>query len=270
MKIDITYHCSMGCTHCLSDCRPDGRHMRIQVFRDALLFAALHASEDAPLIISGGEPFEHPDIPDILDVLAKAVRQRIFPAIAIVTNGARLVDDPVLFAQTKETLRKGKGRLFLQVTNDPRFYPRVFTEKERRKLLTITPVINTVEVLSPAGRALRNFPEEAFSKNYPSCGNVRLVARQTETFRGLLSVLQQNVFFCTPTIGSDGLLRAGESALCPPFGSIHDSDDVLRRKILAFSCDGCPKRLCQNLAQMFDFAQTFKRVRVTAGEKEAS
>lgn len=264
MKIDITYHCSMGCSHCLSDCRPDGRHMRIQVFRDALLFAALHASEDAPLIISGGEPFEHPDMPEILEVLVKAVRQRIFPAVAIATNGARLVDDAVLFAHTKEMLRRGKGRLFLQVTNDRRFYPRVFKEKERKKLLTLTPVINTVEELSPMGRALRNLPQSDFRKRFPSCGNLRLVARQTDSFSELLSALQQNAFFCTPTIGPDGLLRAGESALCPPFGSIHDRDDVLRTKLLAFSCSGCPKTLCQNLAQMLEL------VRITAGMQEAS
>lgn len=38
MMIDLTYHCSMGCTHCLSDCKPDGKHMPYSVFEDVLAF----------------------------------------------------------------------------------------------------------------------------------------------------------------------------------------------------------------------------------------
>lgn len=35
MIIDVTYACNMGCSHCMSDCTPDGLHMPIQTFRDS-------------------------------------------------------------------------------------------------------------------------------------------------------------------------------------------------------------------------------------------
>ncbi len=38
MIIDVTYACNMGCSHCMSDCTPDGLHMPIQTFRYSLNF----------------------------------------------------------------------------------------------------------------------------------------------------------------------------------------------------------------------------------------
>lgn len=31
MIIDLTYACKMGCSHCMSDCKPEGENMSIQV-----------------------------------------------------------------------------------------------------------------------------------------------------------------------------------------------------------------------------------------------
>ena len=36
MLVEVTYACKMGCTHCLSDCKPDGEHMTLEVFEDVL------------------------------------------------------------------------------------------------------------------------------------------------------------------------------------------------------------------------------------------
>lgn len=38
MLVEVTYACKMGCTHCLSDCKPDGEHMTLEVFEDVLKF----------------------------------------------------------------------------------------------------------------------------------------------------------------------------------------------------------------------------------------
>lgn len=255
MKIDITYHCSMGCTHCLSDCRPNNQHMPMPLFRDALLFAKLHASSMSLLMISGGEPFEHPEIKDILTVLARAAKNHLFPAIIIATNGAALLDHPELYAYTKAMLKAGRNRLGIQITNDPRFYPRVFSKQERHHLLGLTSDICQVEKLSQQGRARKNFPETVFSRRYPSCGNTRLLAHQVSRFQDLLELLQSHGYFCTPSIGPDGKLRAGESALCPPFGSIREHDDVLLNHLRNFTCKGCPYPLRKHLNQAFQMLQ---------------
>lgn len=42
MLVDLTYACNMGCTHCLSDCKPDGKHMSIDTFKDVLKFMVDH------------------------------------------------------------------------------------------------------------------------------------------------------------------------------------------------------------------------------------
>ena len=38
MIIDLTYACKMGCSHCMSDCKPEGENMSIQVLKDSLNF----------------------------------------------------------------------------------------------------------------------------------------------------------------------------------------------------------------------------------------
>lgn len=38
MIIDLTYSCKMGCSHCMSDCKPEGKNMSIQVLKDSLDF----------------------------------------------------------------------------------------------------------------------------------------------------------------------------------------------------------------------------------------
>lgn len=38
MIIDLTYACKVGCSHCMSDCKPEGENMSIQVLKDSLNF----------------------------------------------------------------------------------------------------------------------------------------------------------------------------------------------------------------------------------------
>ena len=127
MVIDLTYHCSMGCTHCLSDCKPDGKHMPYSVFEDILAFVDRY--HIPTFHISGGEIFEHPDIVKILDRLGNFVMQRDrkgvpFLPFSLSTNGRVLARTPE-YQETYVRLRDriGKKRIFMQVTDDARFYP---------------------------------------------------------------------------------------------------------------------------------------------------
>lgn len=95
MIIDLTYHCSMGCTHCMSDCKPDGRHMPLSVFEDTLAFIDKYSV--SAVHFSGGEIFEHPDIVKILERIGDFVEQRrkrmmlLWP-IGLLTNGRKLAN----------------------------------------------------------------------------------------------------------------------------------------------------------------------------------
>lgn len=89
MIIDVTYACNMGCSHCMSDCTPDGLHMPIQTFRDSLNF--LQTYKIPTWNFSGGEMFEHPQIMEILDVLEFKWTQLEFRCpICFITNGRKL------------------------------------------------------------------------------------------------------------------------------------------------------------------------------------
>ena len=59
MLIQITNRCRMGCPHCLDDSRPDGGMMTDRAFGKAVAFAKDNGERQ--VVISGGEPTEHPD-----------------------------------------------------------------------------------------------------------------------------------------------------------------------------------------------------------------
>lgn len=42
MLVELTYACKMNCTHCMSDCEPDGVNMSRSTLEDALKFMLKH------------------------------------------------------------------------------------------------------------------------------------------------------------------------------------------------------------------------------------
>ena len=59
MLIMITNRCTMGCSHCMSKCVPEGDDMSFSMFEEALDFS-LTRMPMMPVMISGGEPTENP------------------------------------------------------------------------------------------------------------------------------------------------------------------------------------------------------------------
>ena len=59
MLIKITDRCSMGCSHCFSDCTPDLCDMEWNTFVDTMSFYDRYCKKiSKPILISGGEPTE--------------------------------------------------------------------------------------------------------------------------------------------------------------------------------------------------------------------
>lgn len=246
MMVAVTYKCSMGCKHCISDCKPDGMNMSVDTFTQAVDFLLTH---NVPVwVISGGEMFEHPQIEEILDTLWSVLRTTTnVVAVTLTTNGQELsINDRLL--DIVSNMCRQLPNLFVQVTYDPRFYPKRLSYVQCSKLRNAIKNVVIEEVpaygpskkqcLYPQGRAI-NYPESWYFTKGPKCGNVRLLAKQTSTFMQLLMQLTMHRKSCIPVIAPDGSIKCGESALCPAVASIEDSDSEIMQKIRNMSCQSC-------------------------------
>ena len=246
MVIDVTYACKMGCTHCMSDCKPDGMNMSIEIFKDSLKF--LRKYNIPTWHFSGGEFFEHPDVLEMIDILSEEMKTMKWP-ITISTNGRELVRNKEIYDKVNNLIKKhGKRRVMLQITDDDRFYPDSLTNKEKYwlgKIVTIMEPVpgapgNKDKCLYPQGRAIENFPDSDWYTNGPKCINVRLmVAQGITSINGIVMHLFAAGKFCTPTISPDGFIKLGESALCPPVASIYDDEKTIISKIKNSDCRQC-------------------------------
>ena len=59
MLIELTRKCNEMCTHCMVDATPDGPHMSLDIFKNALDFAVFNKIK--AISITGGEPTLHPE-----------------------------------------------------------------------------------------------------------------------------------------------------------------------------------------------------------------
>ena len=151
MLVEVTYACKMGCTHCLSDCKPDGEHMTLEVFEDVLKF--MIKNQIPTWSFSGGEMFEHPDILKMLSLIESYWKTLpIKYPITFATNGRELVRNKKIYHAVSEFLKHcGKRYVMIQVTDDPRFYPDPLTDNEKYWLF----------ILYKKGRILMNHNRNA-------------------------------------------------------------------------------------------------------------
>ena len=248
MILDVTYACNMGCSHCMSDCTPDGLHMPIQTFRDSLNF--LQTYKIPTWNFSGGEMFEHPQIMEILDILEFKWTQMAFRCpICFITNGRKLARDRELYARVTQLIKKHGNRLVLiQVTDDPRFYPDPLSKQEKYWLNKLGAIIEAVpgnpqnpqKCLYPQGRALQNFPNADWNVVGPKCANCRLLTLQNvHSISQLVICLLQHGKVCTPVIAPNGGIKLGESALCPEVSNIYKNEATIIQDIRQCTCQKC-------------------------------
>lgn len=241
MLVELTYKCTMGCNHCMSDCNPDGKNMSKDTLIDVLDF--LNKNNIEVWNFSGGEMFEHPDILEILDIIEDKWNKS-YP-IVFITNGRRLVDNRDIYDRVSQFKKKYKSMVFIQVTDDDRFYPTKLTEKQKYYLRKLDAIIDNVpgddqKCLYPQGRALENFSEEWWNTIGPKCGNVRALTLQgVTTIYGIVKNLMSVGKLCTPVIAPDGSIKLGESALCPSVASIYDEEDKIIKMIKECKCVQC-------------------------------
>lgn len=247
MIIDLTYSCKMGCSHCMSDCKPEGKNMSIQVLKDSLDF--LKKYQIPTWYFSGGEIFEHPDILKILEIIETEWMKESFRfPLALITNGRELVRNKKIYDYIYNLIKRhGKKYIYIQVTDDSRFYPDKLTEKERYWLSKIASVIEGVpgdpkdknKCLYPQGRALHNYSEKNWYTVGPKCINPILMIKQDMGISKMVMTMLMKGKMCVPVIAPDGSIKLGESALCPAVASIYDTEDEIIDKIKNFHCRQC-------------------------------
>lgn len=242
MLIKITEKCSMGCTHCLSDCKPTGQHMSMETLVDVIRFCNEEIDIFTPLI-AGGEPGEHPQFVEMCLMFIESVSKQPLKFASILTNGSWIEEDENK-AKSLLDYAKSKGvQLTIQITSDPRYYPRkVNIPKKIARHKDV--FIDKCPTLNPQGRALNlSNDKDFFTTGAPSCCNARLVARQDivkgMSFAEYITTLRKAGKMCIPSIDIDGSIKAGESRLCPAVGTIYDNPKDILKGIAKLECRNC-------------------------------
>lgn len=219
MLIKITNKCSLGCSHCMNDSIPYGSHMTEDIFIKAL---EIHNKYDSSrmLIISGGEPFEHPDI---FKFLQKAKESKPL-IIRVFSNGSFLDDDVVL----NRVIELG---VQVNITNVKEFYP-----KALQKIITNNNFIYCYGIrdLRPQGRALINSLVSTLQDPY--CVHLKDYANRYDNFEKLL---RERLDVCVPSITPEGLVVMSDSNDCYCIGDINSSGDDFLNNIKKCNCNKC-------------------------------
>lgn len=214
MLVEITYACKMNCSHCMSDCKPDGMSMSLATLEDTLKFMVKHRIPTRSF--SGGEMFEHPEIMDVLKLIETYWQKSIVKCpISFITNGRELVRNQEIYNAVADFQKKySKRNILIQVTDDERFYPDPLTSKEKYWLGKLNAIIEPVpsnpmdksKCLYPQGRALINHPDSNWNTIGPKCANCILITKQKPniTFNGLVNTLLSHGKTCTPVVAPDG------------------------------------------------------------------
>lgn len=238
MMIKITEKCSMGCTHCMNDSKPVDRHMDMDTFKKSIDFFNKYGG--ITVIISGGEPTEHPDFLEFVKIFMASTPPHVLVCIA--TNGIWMQNHTY---ETMELLNRYSERLLIQVTSVDGYYPTKIDTSLPIFKHKLVKVCTEIESMYPQGKALTNNIPHPAPKG-PKCANVRLIMHQIQlkSLRNMMAMmLARKGLVCTPHIGIDGSIKLGESDLCPACSSIYKSEKEIIQDILAFRCKGCKEAL---------------------------
>lgn len=244
MLLAVTDYCSMGCQHCFGDHTTAGAHItREQLIKNLeFAYSILKNIPLSMLMITGGEPFEHPHIREVLEVIGQYNKKYPKIPVTIATNGYTMANDIDLMNWYREYVKSHKS-ILTQVTAVKEFYPKHLTDKNLYylgKIKNCTVIDEAEEIfLYPQGRAL-NLEDPIWQTNAPKCVNMRLIANQlpTSDFNQIIQTLTSMNKYCTPRINVDGSISMGESALCPPIGTV-DRPELLFENIKNSRCGKC-------------------------------
>lgn len=247
MLIQITNRCHMGCSHCMQNANPRGKHMTDETFEQVLEFC----KKAAPMIVNvtGGEPTEHPRWVAMVKALLALPSVKM---LAIISNGAWIDDDAQRIAIAK-LIRESKGRVVVQVYSNKNYYPAHDWTVEhalRYKSIGCTPDFTSPIFMQDLGRARKNCQDEVRESDHvPSCINSHLIALQAHSMTHFLQMAAMAAKFCRPLIDPNGNIHMSESWLCQSVAHVSDGvDEAFRKMQQSRPCKGC--RLYKNFVEL--------------------
>lgn len=238
--IKITSACSMGCRHCMNNAVPNGKHMDMGLFRQAVQFQRMFGGPF--MIITGGEPTENPCFEQMVKYACS--QNSLFPVsmplfVTVTTNGVWMENNYDFVATTLD------WHVTWQVTTVKDLYPyQINTDLPVFQLKNVT-VCREIEAMYPMGRAkANNLP---WVSKGSKCFNVRAVTKQLveqhclgkNGLRTILSTMLANGKMCTPHIAPNGAIKLGESDLCPVCSWLDKPEHEIIEDILNFECHNC-------------------------------
>lgn len=220
MLLKITNVCRMECTHCLGSCEPTGTHMDMDTLIKSINM--MKQLETKCILVSGGEPLEHPQFFEIIDILTKHFDKRL---IIITSNGMFLSDERLRYKVSKLGIN-------VQITNDERYYP-----QKIKKVIHPNFIYEThIRTLVPLGRAKNMPPINA----KPSCFNFRSFnINNSFSLKQSVKLSEAKFTFCKPCINVDGSISVGESTECATIGSVCDDIKTLEENLGKMRCNRC-------------------------------
>lgn len=225
MLLRITNRCHSGCSHCMIDgSGPEGEHMSMSTFERALDF--IDRCDTKVLLVSGGEPFEHPQVFEMAEMLKSLALERML-MVSFASNGHFVLDDD-LHNRVREL---GIG---VQVTCDPRFYPRLlFKERFQHPGFFF---VNGITTIFPCRRTREK--GIVSNKTSPLCFNIRSATRQLG-FATAVAMLTLQMRICSPSINVDGTVRAGEADTCHQIGTVDSTVAEISDALCSMRCGKC-------------------------------
>jgi MoaA/NifB/PqqE/SkfB family radical SAM enzyme len=211
----------------MDDCKETGTHMTQDVFNQTMEF--IKATSPLVLLISGGEPTEHPHFLYLMrDILKIGMPKE---SIVVTSNGMFLEGEFL----TQKIIELGVN---VQITNDERYYPQRIKKVPDNKLFMLETHIRT---LYPQGRAVKN-GFEASNVRAPKCFNLRSIANNELSKSSLattIHILEFHNKFCSPSISAEGFIYPGESRLCNSVGTVYDDPATIFENIKNLNCNKC-------------------------------
>lgn len=238
MLISITEQCRMGCPHCMDNATPEGNHMSMDTFRDAIEFFNKYGGIEC--IITGGEPTENP-------MWIKMVRYALehthgstgsnIAHVTLTTNAMNITNNRDIQNYLMLLMQKYNGKLSVQVTHVKGLYPIDVDLSDAFFSCSSVAVCTEIEAMYPLGRAREN--NLPWQSKCSKCFNIRSAVRTYKSLNVATFLLATKMKFCTPRINWNGDVKLGESRICPTVCSIYDDNETIIRNICNFKCGGC-------------------------------
>lgn len=242
MLIKITDVCKMECIHCCENSLPTGTYMAWETFTQSIQKAkslSVHA-----ILISGGEPTEHPYFIDYMKYLINFFRGEMVK-IVVLSNGMFLSNEKL----AGEALELDCE---YQITNDERYYPKKINIIEHPKLVYEFEIRHVCSM----GRAKDNNIEHG-KRSGMKCFNLRTVSRQKGSLKEAIQFLEfSGKGFCVPSVNVNGDIKPGEFSSCKSVGNVWTLNNILYDNIKSMPLDACDicgdrKYLGKGIAEAF-------------------